>query len=459
MSRRKGSKPPIELSWQSSLLTELPKDAVKYRPNVANIVTILVNDPRWHNVLAYDDFAETVVTLSAPPWRPCDIGEEPAPGDWLDADTARLQCWLSDSYGFDAGVSTVLSGVLLASLRHRVHPVRDWLESLRWDAKIRLTTWLRDVMGADDSDYTRAVGSAWLISAVARAYRPGCKVDTVLVLEGAPGIFKSSVLRALAGDEFFLEMSISDVSSKDAMQVLRRKWLAEMPEIDGLTRIEQAQVKSYFSRQVDTYRESYGHKSRDFPRQTVFAATTNKHEWLADETGGTGRRMWPVKCAFGNVSMARDLREQLWAEARARYCSGELWHIVDPEIRDAERAEQEARLRVDALEERIAAWLAKPSDVGADKAAHGVTTGDVLAGPMGLDPGKWGILEQSRVGAILRHLGWIPGNPEHRNGARVRVYRPEPVTAVRTLNGAHQLPEREPDAPSEDSYPPKDLVL
>jgi len=452
--------------WKRFLLRKIDSDGkVKagIRPVTANVVTVLTHDPRWDGVLAYDEFAETIVTRKPPPWRPQDGSPDTKIGDWTDLDTTRVQCWLSDHFAIDVGAEAVLAGVNVVANRARVHPVREWLDSLRWDAKKRLPTWLIDVFGAADTPYVRAVGQAWAVSAVARVYNPGCKVDTVLVLEGKPGIFKSSVLRAISGDEWFLEMSITDVSNKDAMQILRRKWLAEFPEIDGLSRTEQAAVKSYFSRQVDTYRASYGKGSRDFPRQTVFAATTNKEQYLTDETGGTGRRMWPVRCTQGNVPLARALREQFWAEAVARYQSGEEWYLSDPALRDAEREEQDARFRSDPWEQSVAEWLAKPVDIGTSRAKAGVTTADVLAG-LNIDLGRRTHADAGRVGAILRRLGWLPGkHPETRQGARVRVYRPEDGagtnghTLVPLESGVHPVvPELEPpEHPGEDElFPP-----
>ena len=424
------ARPSVKIAdWRGFLLCKIKSDGSRgaTRAIIANAVTILANDPAWIGVLAYDEFAEGIVTLKAPPWRPADSPSRVEPGDWSDEDTTRVQCWLSDHYAIDLGADAVLASIKLVAHKTRVHPVREWLESLRWDGKFRAASWLADVFGAEDSPYTRAVGTAWLVSAVARVSVPGCKVDTVLVLEGKPGLFKSSVLRALAGDAWFLAMSVGDLASKDAMQILRRKWIAEFEEIDSVARGEQAHVKAYFSRQVDTYRPSYGKGSRDFPRQTVFAATTNKEQYLTDETGGTGRRMWPVRCSRGDVQLARSLREQLWAEAVSRYQSSEEWHFRDPELRDAERDEQDARFRSHPWEQTIATWLAKPAqDLGPTKAQRGVTTADVLDGAISLPVERREHKHATEVGAILRRLGWVPSkHPESLNGARVRVYRPQ----------------------------------
>lgn len=429
------TKPVRVKGWETGLLYGVNKDgstSSKLRAITANAILILVNDKRWDGVLAYDEFAESIVTTKSPPWRPSDAANETKPGEWSDADTIRAQAWLSDAYALDLGEQSTLSAVSIASAKRRIHPVRDWLDALRWDGVRRAPSWLIDVFGCDDTPLTRAIATSWLISAVARVYQPGCQVDTVLVLEGDPGVFKSSCLRALVGDEWFFEMAITDVTKLDAMQVLRCKWVAEFPEIDALGRAEQGHVKAYFSRRIDRYRASYGRKAGDYPRQTVFAASTNKDQWIADETGGTGRRMWPIKCRQGDVALIRALRDQLWAEAVARYKSGEAWHISDPELRDDERAEQDERYRADPWEQQIAQWLLKPSDTTIagksfpSKADRGVTTLEVLRGAIGFDTQRIEAAHANRIAAALRHLGWIQGKREMRDGARVRPFRPIP---------------------------------
>lgn len=446
----------VKGDWTRDLLHKQRDDGTDgsaLRPVPANAITILANDSAWAGVLAYDEFAEAVVTLKVPPWRTQDAPRDPKPGEWTALDTTRLQSWLAATYALDLGHDPILAAVQVVADRARVHPVRDWLRSLKWDGKRRLPSWLVDAFGAEDDALTRAVGTAWIVSAVARIFDPGCQVDTVLVLEGAPGLKKSSVLRALIGDEWFFEMSVADVASKDAMQVLRCKWVGEFPEIDSLSRAEWGHVKAYFSRRVDRYRESYGRKAADFMRQVIFAATTNKGEWIGDETGGTGRRMWPIAITRGDedsVRLVEAMREQLFAEAVARYESEEAWHFLDPELVDAEREAQDARYMVHPWEERIASWVTRPVDVGPARADQGVSTADVLAGALGMDPSKWTERDARTVGACLRHLGWVRDkNPSRRPGARVRLFRPAPSPDADPPADANVVPLTEPDRPSE----------
>jgi len=77
-----------------------------------------------------------------------------------------------------------------------------------------------------------AVSRKSLIAAVARAMNPGCKVDTMLVLEGEQGIGKSQTLQALA-EPWVLE-DLSDMKSKDCKQEIQGHWFVEASELDAM---------------------------------------------------------------------------------------------------------------------------------------------------------------------------------------------------------------------------------
>ena len=267
--------------------------------------------------------------------------------------------------------------------------------------------------------YLRSVGSKWLIAAVARIYRPGCKADYVIILEGPQGIGKSTCLLILAGREWFAD-EIADLGTKDSAQDLRGKWIVELAEVAALRRGEIERVKAFVSRNVDHYRPSYGRRSMDFPRQCVFAGTTNADAYLADETGN--RRFWPVKVTGLQLDALERDRDQLWAEAVARFKAGESWWL-DREVEAFAAEEQEQRRQGDPWEEPILDWLGRQT-----KAEH--TVAEILQGAIGREVGDWTQRDMNRVVRCLRANGYERvqvRDPARKDatgkGRRVWVYR------------------------------------
>jgi putative DNA primase/helicase len=284
------------------------------------------------------------------------------------------------------------------------------VEGLKWDGTERLSGWLTTYLGAPKSPLAAAIGRKFLISAVARIERPGCKVDHMLILEGYQGALKSKSLRTLVGDDWFTD-HIADLGTKDSCQDLRGVWVIELSELAAIRPGEVERVKAYISRQVDHYRPSYGRRSIDVPRQCVFIGTTNDTEYLSDPTGG--RRYWPVTCtALDPEALARD-RDQVWAEAVAAYHAGETWWIDDDQLRRVAQEEQELRRIEDPWEAVVADWLDSPTRANSD----GIRI------PLELDGGRVAVQQilehaiarpaerqtksdQMRVGKILKLLGW-----------------------------------------------------
>ena len=151
-------------------------------------------------------------------------------------------------------VSVEVAGqaVQTAARDHPFHPVKAYLQGLRWDGVERLDRWLSSYLGVDDTEYSRAVGSRWLISAVARIFRPGVKADCCLILEGPQGIRKSTALRTVAGEYFTDELA--DLGSKDAAMQTRGVWIIELSELDNLSHAEVARIKAFMSRTTDRFR-------------------------------------------------------------------------------------------------------------------------------------------------------------------------------------------------------------
>ena len=231
------------------------------------------------------------------------------------------------------------------------HPVRTYLESLVWDGTRRLEKWLSTYCFVEDTPYSRAVGRLTLIGAVARVMEPGCKMDTVLILEGLQGWNKSTVWRILASDEWFTD-ALPDLHTKDAAQALRGKWLIEFADLDNFRRAELETIKRFLSATFDHYRPSYGRRAASFPRHNIFVGTTNKWTYLLDETGN--RRFYPSRVTkpCDIEALARD-RDQLWAEAMHDYTSDGKWYLDDPDLLRQATAEQDARREDDPWTEPV----------------------------------------------------------------------------------------------------------
>ncbi len=208
-----------------------------------------------------------------------------------------------------------------------VHPVRDHLGAITWDGVPRIEAWACRYLGAEDTAFNRSVGGLWLISAVARIFRPGVKADHMLVLEGPQGARKSTALKILAGEDWFTD-ELPDLGSKDAAMHMQGVWIIEIAEIDAIGKAEVSRIKAFLTRTTDRFRPPFGCYTIDVPRQCVFAGTVNPDTYLRDETGN--RQFWPVRRGTIDIdALARD-RDQLWAEAVARFRTGAIWWLDTP---------------------------------------------------------------------------------------------------------------------------------
>ncbi|PKM30396.1 MAG: conjugal transfer protein TraC [Gammaproteobacteria bacterium HGW-Gammaproteobacteria-11] len=378
-------RPPAAGGWKDSLQRA---DSGALHVHSYNVQLILTNDERWAKVIAFNEFSSKIVKRRTPPYGG-------SAGEWSDLDDSMVVMWLAEQYNLRVTSRVVVEAVAVAAAHNAWHPVREYLDALEWDKQGRLDFWLHQCLGVDMSAYSVKVAARWMISAVARVMHPGCKADSVLILEGGQGEGKSTALSVLGGP-WFMDSPFS-LGDKDAYQAIRGKWIIELGELDSFNKAESTKAKQFFSAYVDTYRESYGRRTVDVQRQCVFAGTTNQEEYLKDTTGN--RRYWPVLCKYVDIELLRSMRDQLWAEALHRYRAGERWWVERDETADFAE-EQDARYMVDVWEHPIREWLEQPD-------RNEIITGDqVFANALKLDLGHWGKPEQMRVGHILQRLGW-----------------------------------------------------
>lgn len=285
--------------------------------NTANIIRILENDPAIKGRVAHNVFSGYDMVTGGLPW-------DDEATTWSDKDDANLRVWLENKYEI-TGKEKIADALTAVLTRHRCHPVKDYLNSLKWDGKPRLDRLVIDYIGAEDNELSRMLTRKQFMAAVARIYKPGTKHDYCLILAGPEGTGKSTLIATMGGDWF--SDSVVAMEGKEGMEQLRGVWIVEMGELVSFKRSEATTTKNFLSREVDDYRPPYGHRKEWHPRQCVFFGTTNETHFLRGDNGN--RRFWIIeikpelrKYKDFREALTRD-RDQLWAEACHYYRSGE----------------------------------------------------------------------------------------------------------------------------------------
>jgi putative DNA primase/helicase len=275
---------------------------------------------------------------------------------------------------------------------------------------MRITYWLQDYLGAEDTEENREIARMWLVSAVARVFEPGCQADHILVLEGPQGIGKSSALRILANGWY--QGGLSDLRNKDSMQDLQGSWIIELGELDALRGMAATRIKDFITRTVDIYRPPYGRYPITRPRQCVFAGTTNDADYLRDATGA--RRFWPVAVKGLKLKEFKENVHDLWAEALAEYRAGTQWWPTPAQAK-ALAGIQEQRFEVDLWEEEISRFISNripPIDMKA------------ILDHMEIPVERWTRGVHCRVGHVMKRLNWKKKR-ETQDGQRIHRYYPK----------------------------------
>lgn len=360
--------------------------------NLANALRGMRSDPALRSSFAFDEMRQSQMLTRS------------IPAAVTDEDIISLQEFLQKAGLKTLGKDTAKSAIISYAGSRKYHPVKAQLNALSWDGTARLNSWLTTYLGAEPCEYTRIIGPQFLISMVARIFRPGCKVDHMLVLEGQQGILKSMACGALAGEIYFSDSLPEITMTKDCSVHLRGKWLIEIAEMHAFNRADATHLKSFLSRTHERYRPPYGMMEVEEPRQCVFIGTSNKEAYLRDETGG--RRFWPVKCGTIDIEALRRDRDQLLAEAVHLFKTGAKWWPDKELEKQFIEPEQEARYEFDEWYDAITHKL--------DALVTPRTTiPDIAQSALSLPIERLGIFEQKRIAAILRKRGWVAQRDKH----------------------------------------------
>lgn len=329
--------------------------------NRNNVVLILSLDPDLKGKVVLDEFSERITVLGTMPWD-----RAKGPREWCDSDDAGL-CWYMETYFGITGTEKIMQAFSMIASSRRINPVKQYLDTLTWDGKKRLENLFMDYLGAEDTEYNRAVARKSMVAGVKRIYEPGCKYDQMPVLIGPQGIGKSTLLARLGKDWY--SDSMQTFEGKEASEQLQGVWVIEVGEMAGYNKSDTNNVKLFLSKTDDIYRRAYGRRTERHPRRCIFFGTSNFADFLKDPTGN--RRFWPVDVGVvgATKSVITDLPgevDQIWAEAKTYYMLGEPIIMEDRKLADEALAAQTSHRETNPREGLIIDYLEKEFPVDYD---------------------------------------------------------------------------------------------
>ena len=323
-------------AWMINLQTT-QQGAIKQ--TIDNIRIILDNDPLLKGRFALNKFAGRGEVLGPLPWE--------ANGKrrlWSDTDSNGLYWYLEKRYDITKR-GNIDAALDIHASTHAFNDVQDYIDGLMWDGVPRLDTVFIDYLGAEDNEYNRAVCRKAFTAAIARAMEPGCKYDNMLILCGRQGLGKSTLLDKMSRGWF--NDSIRTFEGKEASELLQGVWLVEVAELDAFRRTDVARIKQFLSLRADRYRAAYGRNVKELPRCCAFFGTCNQMDFLQDMTGN--RRFWPVDVGVQPTTkdvwhhLPDEVINQLWAEAKARWQTGEQLYLTGEIEKQAQEMQEQHR--------------------------------------------------------------------------------------------------------------------
>ena len=364
----------------SHLEMQTSKDGVQnIKSTVPNLLIIMEKDKRWKKKVWLNEFSNAIY-----------LDEKPL----KDTDYTRIKRWMFKQYGVHFSTEIIVEATNYVAEINGHNPLTSWLNKSVWDGVPRMDEWLVRACGGEDNKLNREIGRRWLIQCIARAMEPGCKADCVLILVGPQGARKSTTFRILGSPEYFCDTPM-DIGSSNAYMQIHRAWIYEVAELDSIRRARNSSTKAFLSAQEDTFRLPYARQTVTLKRHTVFCGTTNKAEFITDETGS--RRYWPIQVGKMDTDWTEHNRSQLWAESAVAYKNGEKWFLEDQAQNVLDEQSSDFR-QFDPWHEIVERYIR----------ANGLnmSTTDLMEQGLKLEKYQMTRASEMRVGDIMRQLGF-----------------------------------------------------
>jgi putative DNA primase/helicase len=348
----------VPVAWASKLILDSKERIVG--TSLANIILHLMYHEDFKDTFYFDEFKQAVLIKQCPIWTE---EEKFKVGSLSDIHITQCAATL-EAYGLTPTIEKVAKAIGVVADENKFHSAREYLNTLKWDKTPRLERFLIEDLGCKEEDqrYLSFIFKKWMCAAVTRIFNPGCKFDHMLVFESQQqGLYKSALLKCLAtfnGERYHTDaVNIGALGDKDTILKLQGNIIIELAELDGFSAKDDNAVKNWLTQEIDEVRLPYNREVSKFPRQFVFAATTNNSYYLKDPTGN--RRYWPLTIdKIIDIQKIDEIKGQLWAEAVQLYKDG-IYIGPTPEENLLADYERKKRLASDAWEDMVLSAIDK----------------------------------------------------------------------------------------------------
>ena len=385
-------------------------DKGQVKNTMQNVYQVFQSDPVLHGVISYNILTGRI-DICKPLWW------ERTTSAMSDTAFNYLMLYLEKRYGLN-NENRIRRALTVVAHQNQYHPIREYLNRLEWDGTERIPYVLHHFLGAEICAYGTEVMRLFLLGAIHRVFRPGCKFELMLCLVGGQGAGKSTFFRFLACKDEWFSDDLKKIDDDNVYRKMQGHWIIEMSEMLATASAKSIEeIRSFISRQKETYKVPYDIHPEDRPRQCVFAGTSNSLDFLPLDRAGN-RRFLPVMAEpdkaevhiLENETVSRAYIDQMWAEAMTIYRSGDFRLSLPRELEEEARNRQKAFMPEDTTSGRIQCFL---DSFGSDDVCSRQIF-ELGLGRMG-EPKQWEIRE---INDIMNHTieGWEPGTTKRIPG-------------------------------------------
>lgn len=332
------------------------------KQGIENCVIAAKHDPLLSGRLFYNELTGKVEMIGPFPWRRYSL-------ELSDNDVTQIRFHFESLYDLNSEKG-VPRAIEIVAHQNAYHPIKKKLESLKWDGKPRIRHALKHFLGVHETEFSYEALKVFMMGALERLYKPGCKFEYIFCIIGDQGVGKSTFIRFLAlNDQWFYD-GIKNLGDKATLEEIQGIWICEFSEMLATANAKSIEeIKAFISRQKDIYRSAYAHFAETRYRQCVFCGTTNNQDFLPmDRTGN--RRFIPLLADRDNMEVhildnekeSRAYMEQMWAEAMEIYQSGEYSLTLSKEMTEVLEEIQEEFKPEDTKAGIVQDWLDRTTE-------------------------------------------------------------------------------------------------